>query len=83
MMRYSGGMRTTVSLDDDVVVAVERLRRERGIGVSAALNELVRRALARGDDRQAFVQRTSAGGARLDLRDVGEVLDVLDGPDAG
>lgn len=76
-------MRTTVSLDDDVVVAVERLRRERGLGLSAALNELVRRGLTRDPARPAFVQRTSAGGARLDLHDVGAVLDLLDEPTHG
>ena len=32
-------MRTTVALDDDVVAAVERVRRERGLGLSEALNE--------------------------------------------
>lgn len=35
-------MRTTVNLDDDVVVGVQKLRRERGLGLSEALNELAR-----------------------------------------
>ncbi len=40
------GMRTTVTLDPDVAAAVSHLRTERGIGVSAAINDLVRRGLA-------------------------------------
>ncbi len=39
-------MRTTVTLADDVVAAVERVRRERGVGVSDAVNDLVRAGLA-------------------------------------
>ena len=35
-------MRTTVNLDDDVSAALDRLRRERGLGRSEAVNELVR-----------------------------------------
>lgn len=35
-------MRTTFTLDDDVVPEVERLRREEGIGISEAVNRLIR-----------------------------------------
>jgi hypothetical protein len=73
-------MRTTITFDDDTAVAVEQVRRERGIGVSAAVNELIRRAMARPQRPRAFVQRTSAGHARIDVTDIGEVLDTLDGP---
>ena len=38
-------MRTTVTLDDDVAAAVDLVRRERGVGLSEALNELVRRGM--------------------------------------
>lgn len=75
-------MRTTVTFDDDVAAAVALLRRERDLGVSAAVNELVRRGLARQAAPAWFVQRTTAGGARLDVTDVAEVLDLLDGPGA-
>jgi len=40
-------MRTTVALNDDVAAEVERLRGERSIGVSAAVNELARVEMAR------------------------------------
>jgi hypothetical protein len=73
-------MRTTVTLDDDAAAAVEALRRERGMGVSAAVNELVRRGAARPVERPPFAQRTSEGHARIDVTDVAEVLDLLDGP---
>lgn len=73
-------MRTTVTFDDDAAAAIEQLRRERGVGVSAAVNELVRRGLARTPSRPEFVQRTSPGQARLDVTDVAEVLTELDGP---
>lgn len=73
-------MRTTVNLDDDVAAAVERLRKERGIGLSSALNELARRGLAQGEiPRSRFSQQTSSGGARIDLTDVAAALDLLDG----
>lgn len=72
-------MRTTITLDDDVAAAIELLRRERHIGVSTAVNELVRRGLAVGRPSSQFVQRTSSGHARLDITDVAEVLDLLDG----
>jgi hypothetical protein len=77
-------VRTTVNLDDDVAAAVEQLRKDRGLGVSAALNELARAGLAHGTvPKPRFVQQTSSGGARLDLTNVADVLDLLDGSTAG
>ncbi|MGH9181117.1 MAG: ribbon-helix-helix protein, CopG family, partial [Acidimicrobiales bacterium] len=38
-------MRTTVEFDTDTARAVEELRRDRGVGVSEAVNELIRRGL--------------------------------------
>lgn len=73
-------MRTTVTLDDDVAVAVEQLRRERGLGTSAAVNALARQGLARPDhDGGSFSQRVSPLGAtRIPLDDIGAVLEVLE-----
>jgi hypothetical protein len=73
-------MRTTITFDDDVAVAIERLRRERGVGVSAAVNELVRQALSRPRPRRPFVQRTSSGRARIDVTNVAEAMELLDRP---
>lgn len=74
-------MRTTVTLDDDVARAVEALRREHGLGTSAALNALVRRGLAHGEaDPKAFSQRVSSlGAARIPLDDIGAALEVIEG----
>ncbi len=76
-------MRTTVSLDDDVVAAVEELRSRRGLGLSAAVNELVRHGLVGQGDRSTFVQSTSSGHARVDVTNVADVLDMLDEPAPG
>jgi hypothetical protein len=75
-------MRTTVTFADDVAAAVERLRRERGIGTSEAVNELVRRGLAAGEKRQPFRQRTHPLGLRIDVTDVADAIEELDGPAA-
>ena len=80
MMRYIGAMRTTVTLADDVAAAIEQLRRERGLGMSEAINELVRNGLAaKQQKRAAFRQETHDMGAGIDYSNVGEALETLDG----
>lgn len=71
-------MRTTITFDDDTAAAVEQLRRERGTGVSAAVNELVRRAMLRPESPARFTQETSAGHAKIDVTDIAAVLELLD-----
>lgn len=74
-------MRTTITLEPDVAAAVESLRRERHVGVSAAVNELIRSGLGRSDAAaQPFEQRTSPMEARIDIANVAEALELLDGP---
>lgn len=73
-------MRTTVEFDDDVVAAVERLRREKGLGLSDAVNELVRAGLNVKRQRRPFRQRTASLGLRIDVGNVAEALETLDGP---
>ncbi|CAN5208975.1 ribbon-helix-helix protein, CopG family [soil metagenome] len=74
-------MRTTVTLEADVAAAVESLRRERHVGVSAAINELIRSGLGRASPgRTPFEQRTSSMGALIDVANVADVLELLDGP---
>jgi len=76
-------MRTTITLEDDVAAVVDRLRRERGVGVSAAVNELVRRGMnADPTPRHRFQQRTSSMRARIDVTNVAEAIELLDGPAA-
>lgn len=75
-------MRTTVELEDDVSRAVEQVRRERGLGVSEAVNELIRRGLVATPPLRTFHQRTSRLGLRIDVSNVAEALELLDGSDA-
>lgn len=72
-------MRTTVKLDQDVAAAVERLRRERGLGLSESVNELVRRGLRAQAEPVPFRQTTRALGLQIDVTNVAEALDELDG----
>jgi Arc/MetJ family transcription regulator len=72
-------MRTTVSLDDDVAAAVQRMCAERNIGLSEALNELARAGLAVPSQRTRFVQRAFPMGARIDVTNIGDALEYLEG----
>jgi Ribbon-helix-helix protein, copG family len=71
-------MRTTVEFDDDTTRAIEELRRERGIGVSEAVNELIRRGLLPRPTAPAFHQRTARLGLRVDVSNVADALEALD-----
>jgi hypothetical protein len=75
-------MRTTVEFDDDTASAVDQLRRERGIGVSQAVNELIRRGLLPRRGGRRFVQRTRRLGLRVDVSNVAEALEVAEGAEA-
>ncbi len=75
-------MRTTITLDDDVAAAVERLRRERSMGLSEAINELVRAGLTIKQPRRPFRQRSQPIGLRIDVTNVAEALELLEGPTA-
>jgi Arc/MetJ family transcription regulator len=73
-------VRTTVDLDDDVQAAVDRLRRSKKLGLSQAVNELVRAGLGRKAARAPFRQRTQALGITVDVSSVADAVEVLDGP---
>lgn len=73
-------MRTTVSLDNDVVAAVQKLRAERNISVSKVVNELARAGLAVLSQRARFMQRTFPMGARIDITNVSDALKYIEGP---
>lgn len=75
-------MRTTITLADDVAAAVEQHRRERAVGRSEAVNELIRRGLAGGARRDRFEQRTHDLGGGIDVTNVAEAIETLDGPAA-
>lgn len=75
-------MRTTVDLDDDVAMAVKRIRGACGIGVSEAVNQLARLGLTVKPGRARFTQRTTRLDIEVDVTNVAEALEVLDGPTA-
>lgn len=75
-------MRTTVNLDDDVSSAARELVATRRLGFSEAVNELARAGLRASAPRRPFQQRRSDLGLRIDVSDVAEALDLLDGPHA-
>ena len=73
-------MRTTVTLAPDVAAAVERLRRERDMGVSEAVNELIRAGLREKPAAKSLRQKTFKSGLRIDVTNVAEALEILEGP---
>jgi hypothetical protein len=75
-------MRTTVEFDDDTAAAIEELRRTEHLGVSEAVNELIRRGLLPRPRRTPFRQTTRHLGLKIDVSNVAEALDVLEGPSA-
>lgn len=72
-------MRTTVVLDDDVLAALDRLRKEEGLGLSEALNQLVRNGLRQREPRSRARLESSDLGLRIDVSNVAEALDVAEG----
>ncbi len=78
-------MRTTLTLDADVSVELEALRRKRGLSLKDAVNDALRRglrAMAESDDkpRSRFVTRTvDLGLPRLPLDNVAEALATAEG----
>ncbi len=74
-------MRTTVTFDKDVAAAVRELQRSRSIGLSEAVNELIRKGLIESKrPRKPFKQRTYDMGLLIDVTDVAEALDIAEGP---
>jgi len=75
-------MRTTVTLADDVAAAVHRVRREKSVGVSEAVNDLIREGLVSKRPEKPFVQKTYPMGLRIDVTNVGKALEEIEGPSA-
>ena len=71
-------MRITVTLNADVAAAVQLFREERNIGLSDAVNELIRAGLAASPRRRVFRQRTANLGLRVDVSNVADTLEHLD-----
>jgi Arc/MetJ family transcription regulator len=61
-------VRTTVTLDPDTRLLVERAMRERGLSFKDAVNEAIRAALgAPASDSRAYTTPRALGPARVDL----------------
>jgi metal-responsive CopG/Arc/MetJ family transcriptional regulator len=75
-------MRTTVTFDRDVAAAIEKLRRERSMGQSEVVNELIRAGLRTKTPPRRFRQRSGALGLRVDVTNIAEALEQLEGPAA-
>lgn len=75
-------MRTTLNLADDVAAAVERVRHDRSIGLSEAVNDLVRAGLAHQTPASLFRQKTHDLGPGIDFTNVADAIETLDGPAA-
>jgi len=74
-------MRTTITFDPDTQAAVEAFKRDAGVGVSAAVNALIRKALV-APESEPFVQTTANLGDMIDVSNVAEALEYLEGPQA-
>lgn len=73
-------MRTTIRLDDDIAAAAKRLSREERIGLGEAINRLARAGLRPAHaKRRSFRQRTADLGLRIDVSNVADALELLDG----
>jgi hypothetical protein len=78
-------MRTTLTLDDDVAVQIEALRRKRRVSLKTVVNETLRRGLAEAEipkrRRATFRTRIFDAGAPLtqSLDNVAEALAVAEG----
>jgi ribbon-helix-helix CopG family protein len=76
-----GDVRTTVNLDPDVVAAIQVLRDERKIGLSEAVNELIRQGLQVPQQRKEIEWETYPMGLKIDVTSISAALEELDGPD--
>lgn len=76
------GVRTTVEFDPDTASAIEELRRTDGLGVSEAVNTLIRRGLLPSPPRRQFRQRARSIGIRVDVSNVADALEALEGPES-
>jgi Arc/MetJ family transcription regulator len=73
-------MRTTIRLDDDVAAAAQRLSHEEHIGLGEAVNRLARAGLRPGQStRRPFRQRSAELGLQVDVSNVADALEQLDG----
>ena len=79
-------MRTTLTLDDDVAVQIERLRKERDLNLKDVVNEALRRGLRDLQkppaERKPFRTKTyNMGRPLIDIDNVAEAIAFVEGDD--
>jgi hypothetical protein len=74
-------MRTTITLADDVAAGIEQARRERGLGLSEAVNDLVRAGLMNRGATQQVESPTYDMGIGIDIRNIGEAIEMIERDD--
>lgn len=77
-------MRTTLNLDDDVAAALSHDAGREGRSMSRVANDLIRAGLRARHERarteEPYVPPVvDTGRPRVDVTDIGEVLEILDG----
>lgn len=79
-------MRTTLTIDDDVAIALERVRGRDGVALKEVVNQALRRGLrvmdAEREDAPRARYRVRAwrsGGMRVSVDNVAEALDWAEG----
>jgi hypothetical protein len=73
-------MRTTLTLDDDVAVALERLRKQRDAGLKELVNEALRRGLrdmSTRPKRREPVRTRSVALGRLRIAGIDNIAEAL------
>jgi hypothetical protein len=74
-------MRTTITLADDVAAGVQKVRKERDLGLSEAVNDLVRAGLADRGVRPPVDFPTFDMGIRIDVSNVWEAIEEIERAD--
>jgi hypothetical protein len=79
-------MRTTLTIDDDVAVQLERLRRERNVSLKEVVNDTLRSGLqvckSPPKPRKPFRMKTFDGGETLiPIDNVAEAIALIEGED--
>lgn len=79
-------MRTTLTIDDDVAIALERIQARERTSLKATVNEALRRGLRAMDAEREAPARTPyvirpwrSGGMRVSVDNVAEALDWAEG----
>lgn len=75
-------MRTTIEFEPDTQKAIDDLRRTAGLGVSDAVNELIRRGLTAPAPQRPYQPIHRDIGLTIDVSNVADALDLLEGAEA-